>query len=78
MFDELFYTKKEKSLKKLIIKNFGCTYCKNFYYNNDGSGACLKNIRHPIYKKCFKSNIKKIKEDLINEDCCDRTSSRKN
>jgi hypothetical protein len=55
-----------------------CLYCKNFYYNNDGSGDCLNNIRHPVYKICFKPDIKKIKEVLINEGCYNRTSSRKN
>lgn len=51
----------EKNLKELITKEFGCIYCENFYYNNDGSGGCLKNIRHPIYEICFKSDIKKLK-----------------
>lgn len=29
----------EKNLKEIITENFGCIYCKNFYYNNDGSGG---------------------------------------
>ena len=73
-----FPSKKEKNLKELITKEFGCIYCENFYYNNDGSGECLRDIRHPIYEICFKPDIKKIEEVLTNEDYCDRTSSRKN
>lgn len=71
----LFFSKEEeKNLKELITENFGCTYCKNFYYNNDGSGGCLRDIRHPIYEICFKPDIKKIEEVLTDENCCDRTS----
>jgi hypothetical protein len=69
---------KEKNLKEIITENFGCTYCKNFYYNNDGSGGCLRDIRHPIYEICFKPDIKKIEEVLADEDCCDGTSPGKN
>lgn len=68
------FSKEKKNLKKLIIKEFGCIYCENFYYNNDGSGECLRDIRYPIYEICFKSDIKKIEEVLIDENCCDRTS----
>ena len=65
----------EKNLKELITEKFGCTYCKNFYYNNDGSGGCL---RDPIYEICFRPDIKKIEEVLTDEDCCDGTSPGEN
>ena len=70
--------KEEKNLKELITEKFGCTYCKNFYYNNDGSGGCLRNIRHPIYEICFRPDIKKIEEVLTDAHCCDGTSSGEN
>lgn len=64
------------NLLQLITDNFGCLYCRNFYYNKDGSAGCLKNIPRPDFKKCFNPDIQKIKEVLNFEISCNRAQAR--
>ena len=63
------------TLLQLITDNFGCLYCRNFYYNKDGSAGCLKSIPRPNFKKCFSPDIQKIKEVLNFEISCNRAQT---